>query len=244
MSIMDIFKGFAGVPNNTTNPAPQNQQQGPQSQLDPSRAANAQAVQTAGVAANGVLPQVTVDEANKPPLDNYKDLWNNVDKGDGKGPETYFNVDQKQLMDSARKQNFVDAVTPEQMALIAAGGQDAVKALLDTMTTTQIVEQALAKAETKFSSLVPDMVKSAGVSESVMSSNPMFSNPAAQPIISALATQLRVKHPTASVQEITSMVHDYTKDFAKMFNTDAKEAEAAKAKSNEPTDWAQTLGFS
>ena len=137
------------------------------------------------------------------------------------------------------------------MQAIAAGGEGAVQAFAQAMNkvaqgvyaqsafaTTKIVEQAVAKAQERFTSEIPSHVKKLQVSESLRNENPALNHPAASPILGAIESQLTVKHPNASSTEITNMARQYLEQFATAVN---KPKEAAKAKqaaeTNQGTDW-------
>lgn len=217
----------------------------PNSNLDPAS--------TPGGAPNGVVPNnVNPNPAdpNASQLDNFNTLWQpNTDAPTE--PQPLINVDPKSLAEAASKTNFVKMISPEQMQAIAAGGEGAVQAFAQAMNkvaqgvyaqsafaTTKIVEQAVAKAQERFTSEIPNHVKKLQVSESLRNENPALNHPAASPILGAIESQLTVKHPNASSTEITNMARQYLEQFATAVN---KPREAAKAKqaaeTNQGTDW-------
>lgn len=214
---------------------------------------NTDVANTAGGAPNGVVPNnVNSNPAdpNASQLDNFNTLWQpNTDAPTE--PQPLINVDPKSLAEAASKTNFVKMISPEQMQAIAAGGEGAVQAFAQAMNkvaqgvyaqsafaTTKIVEQAVAKAQERFTSEIPNHVKKLQVSESLRNENPALNHPAASPILGAIESQLTVKHPNASSTEITNMARQYLEQFATAVN---KPKEAAKAKqaaeTNQGTDW-------
>lgn len=118
----------------------------------------------------------------------------------------FANVDPQKLMEAARKTDFSKAISSNQLEAIAGGGQEAVAAFASAMNsvaqtvyansalaTTKIVEQALMKAQQQYDAKIPGLIKRQTVSDTLRTENPMFSNPAVQPLISALEAQLAVK---------------------------------------------------
>lgn len=260
MSIFDTL--FGGNNSNQqqqqqTPPAtpPQNQNQnngaGQPGNIPPNP--NTNTANTPGAAPNGVVPDSTNQNGNGEPtsqLDNFNTLWQ-PNEGGNNEPQPLINVDPKSLAEAASKTNFVKMISPEQMQAIAAGGEGAVQAFAQAMNkvaqgvyaqsafaTTKIVEQAVAKAQERFTSEIPNHVKKLQVSESLRNENPALNHPAASPILGAIESQLTVKHPNASSTEITNMARQYLEQFATAVN---KPKEAAKAKqaaeTNQGTDW-------
>lgn len=217
MSIMDMFK-FGG---NT-----QQQQQQPTQQQPGNLPNNGGAADPS----NPTLPNpAIVDPAKKEesPLANFAELWKPTEsKSDPQDNSFLGPVDPAKVMEAAKRTDFTKVVTPEQMQKIAAGGQEAVTAMMEAMnsvtqaafaqsamTSAKLVEQALSKAESKFTSDLPQHFKKMSVSENLRNENPIFNNPAVSPIISALEFQLTQKYPNASSSEITKMAKEYISDF-------------------------------
>lgn len=184
-------------------------------------------VTTPGAAPNGVLPAAGADGTNgtptTTPFDTFKDLWKNdpVDPN-APAPGVFGTIDPKKFMEAAGKIDFSKSVTPEQLTAIAGGGEGAMAAFAQAMNkvaqgvyaqsafaTTKIVEQALSKSKEAFLAELPQHIKKQTVTDSLRAENPIFSNPAVQPIISALEAQMTVKYPNATAPEITAMAKTY-----------------------------------
>lgn len=201
------------------------QQQQPaqqQPQVPPSVNAN----QTVPNATNTPPPATpTNGEPSASPLDNYKDLWQTSAK-QGEG-DNEFKFDRTKLGEISNQMDFTNGVTPDQLAAIAAGGEDAIKAfssvlntvsraayMNSTETAAHLIHNALGAAKTDITGKIPDMIKKATVSSKLRSENPLFSNPAVAPILSAVEAQIASKYPDASAEEITSHAKRYLESFA------------------------------
>lgn len=208
-------------------------------------------VNTPGTAPNGVVPDNVNPPANAEPasqLDVFKDIWQPNENPEA--PSPLINIDPKALAEAAKKTDFSKMIQPEQLKAIAAGGEGAVSAFAAAMNqiaqgvyaqsafaASKIVEQAVGKAQERFSAEIPNHVKKLQVSESLRSENPAFKHPAASPILGAIETQLTMKHPNASSAEITAMAKDYLGNFAEAIRAPQTKAEADKASKTGEYDW-------
>lgn len=260
MNIMDLFRApqtpAAPVtppngPSQVANPG----QPLPGTQSSPATAPNGM-VPTQGQTVN--VGQIQQEATPVSPLDTFKDIWQTPTntQDDSQGP-MFSQVDPQKLMESAGKVDFAKAVSPEQMQAIAAGGEAAVAAFSQAMNkvaqtvyaqsafaTTKIVDQAMERQQQNFAKQLPSMVKKFSVNEGLQTENPLLSNPALTPLVSALSEQLVRKNPNATSAEIQSQVADYFNALGTTFapkppETPASRA-AAKAAKNE--DWSAFLG--
>lgn len=191
------------------------------------------------------------------PLDQFSDLWKN-DPVDPNAPQPagiFNNVDPKKFMEAAGKIDFTKVITPEQLQAISQGGEHAVQAFAAALNSvaqttyaqsafaaTKITEQALARHKDTIFAELPQHMKKHTVSENLRAENPVFQNPAVQPIISALEAQLTVKFPQASAGEITTMAKQYVEALGTSFAPKpAAESTAGKPGAREDTDWSTFL---
>jgi len=254
MSILSaIFGGAPTTPPATpaapSTPAPGN--------IPPNAAPSGQS--TAGAAPNGTIPPGTAapDDANKTPLSEFEGIWKNEPPKAGEAPAGIFgNIDPKKFTEAAQRIDFTRVVTPEQMAAIQAGGEDATKALVAAMNavaqtayaqsafaSTRMIENAIGKAREEFRAELPSQVKRYQVSENLRNDNPIFSNPAVSPIISALEAQLTTQYPDASAAEITEQAKRYVEALGTSFAPQPKTtAESASGKKDQ--DWLAYIGES
>jgi hypothetical protein len=198
---------------------------------------------------NGVVPPEGNKEA-PPPLDTYKDLWQPTPT-DPNAPKPEPGVDPSKLMEAASKVDFSKILDRDTLAKVAAGGEDAVKALAEILNkqsqtvygqsmvaTSRIIEEAVAKAEQKFAAQIPNIIKNQAVSENLFS-NPAFNNPAVAPVIQAIKSQLVEKYPKATSNEITTMAKEILQGAAQTFSPTPA---ATQAKGKKEEDWSAYLG--
>lgn len=259
MSMFSNLMGSNGAPAPATPPGGQSAQSTPGN--IPASTPNTGAA-TPNTAPNGTNPgNADVNPAStstSTPFDQFADLWKNapVDPNAPAPAGVFGNVDPKRFMEAAGKIDFAKVVTPEQLQAISAGGDGAMSSFAAALNSvaqstyaqsafasTKIVEQALARAKDSFYADLPQHIKKQTVSESLRAENPVFSNPAVQPIISALEAQLTVKFPQASAGEITTMAKTYVEALGTSFApkpapaTDPKTGKAVR----EDTDWSTFL---
>ena len=254
MSIMNMFNnvfgGDKGAGTGNANPPPNNQ--GTPGNMPPG---NPPSNATPNTPPNGEIPPGTNTEINKEPTPfaDFKELWK-TDPIDPNAPNpnagVFGAIDPKKFMEAAGKIDFSKAVTPEQMAAINAGGEGATKVLVEVMNkvaqgtyaqsafaTTKIVEQAIAKSRETFLAELPHHIKKQTVTDSLRAENPIFSNPAVAPIISALEAQMTVKYPNATAPEITAMAKQYVEQLGGAFTAKPKVDPNANKGNKGDIDW-------
>ena len=222
MSILDIFRSAPAAP----APAAAAPQVPADQQANPANL-NTQANGVTG--ANGTVP----DQSNieQSPMSQFKDLWEPIkdDKGNPIAPssERYINIDPAKVMESARKVDFAKLIDPSHFAAVAQGGEGAVAAMQQiinslgqtlyaqsAITSANLTEQSLTNAAGRFERSVPDMIKRHNVSDTLRETNPIFSNPATQPLLQLVEAQMTAKYPNATVSDIKKSAQDYITQFA------------------------------
>ena len=215
-----------------------------------------------GATPNGAAPngQIPPTDPNAPPdpataFAQFDKLWENAPT-DPNAPASgiFGNVDPKKFMEAAGKIDFGKVITPEQLQSISAGGEGAMAAFAAAMNsvaqgvyaqsafaTTKIVEQALSKSKESFLSELPTHIKKQTVTDSLRAENPIFSNPAVQPIISALEAQMTVKYPNATAPEITNMAKQYVEALGSSFAPKPKADPGSPKNKKGETDWSSFL---
>ena len=181
---------------------------------------------------NGMVPA----GSDKSPLDVFADLWKPVEVKEGQVAkpalgDPYITFDQNKIHEAARKIDFTQGIPADIISKAAAGGEDGVRALLDavnqvartvqaqgSLTSANIAESSLQKAGSRFSSLVPDLVRSNCISDAIRTDNPIFSNPAAAPMLKMFEQQLITKYPDATSAQITELAKNYMTSFAESIN--------------------------
>lgn len=196
----------------------------------------------------------TTDSAAASPLAQFGDLWKPVNNPATSTEPLFGNVDPKKLMEAAQKTNFAQLITTEQQQAIAAGGEGAVQAFSQAMNlvaqnvfaqsalaSTKIVDEALARQQEKFKAMLPSLVKQHTLADNLRNDNPIFKDPAVQPLIAAMEHQLAAKHPNATATELTDLAKQYVAGLGAVFNPALKaDSNATTAKSGEE-DWSLFL---
>lgn len=251
MSLFDIFKSpaqvtttvngqQAGMPAQQGQPvAPNNTDtSGTQPQLD----------------ANGNPISNNNSSESKAPLDQFNTLWETDPNNTAPGTESIFaNLDPAKIFEAAKNANFAGTISQENLQAISQGGEPAMRAFQEamnaatqavfaqsTLATTKIVEQALAKQAAKYEEAIPNLVRKHAASDSLHTENPALSNPAAQPIISAIQAQLAIKHPNATATQLKTMAKDYLENFANLVTPTKEPPKDPKAQSDD-VDWSSFL---
>ena len=220
MGIFDMFTS------NTAAPAQQQQSvdnAGNPGNL-PDTNPNDATLQNTSTAPNGVVPDNAQNEQDQPeknsPLDQFSNLWEPVENKDGN--ETPAALDSAKLQEVISKADFSSALSPENLAKIAAGGEEATTAFAESMNSVaqqvlfqatlaanKMTEQAVEQAMAKQASSIPEILKKQMLSNTLADSNPVYSNPAIKPVLEAVTSQLAAKHPNATPIELAEMAQNF-----------------------------------
>lgn len=242
MSVFDIFSAKPApaqqaaptTPAASTQPAPaapakpeQSTQQSTQ-QLSPALPGNITTptqpvtLETPVTAPNGVVPAAEPNTVTPDaPLAQFATLWDTVpNTEDPSAAPTPLSAET--LQKTMANVNFAEAIAPETMTAITAGGEDAQKAFSAAMNTiarqvmvqstlvnNKLTEQAIASAAQKYEANLPALLRSQTASDHLKTTNPLFSNPAIKPVIGAVQAALLQKHPNATPAELT--IHGITR---------------------------------
>lgn len=261
MSIMDVFRGFAGSSGNTSvapAPAPAPAPAAPTpGNIPPNASANGATVSTPGTAPNGVVPGGHGSDATPNPLDNFKDLFTPPKPDEVPGNTPLFqNFSQEDLLKAAQAVDFKSAITKEQLTAIAAGGEGAVEAFAQAINSvgqhvfahsahaaTKLVERAMTTNNQNLEAKLPSMLKSHALSDNLRTQNPALSHPAAAPIVGAIQASLAQKYPNATQAELQEMATTYLSNFATAVNPQKTEPTngkpGSKGKDENWDEWLQ-----
>ena len=240
--IMDIFR--------TAAPAQ------PPAQPDPGTK------QTQQTAPNGTVPDNTVTQkvdtpdpnVQTSPLDKHKDVWNSPAPAADK--PIFDGLDPAKVREAIAKNDLTQGIlTPELSAKIAAGGEGAVHALQEvmnkvgqeslsraTLSTTSIVEAALAKQAQSFKAELPNIVKRLSAADGLITENPLVNNPVIKPIAEALQESFQRKNPNATAKELQIQVMDVLSAVGEAFAAKPADTTSTK-KANGEQDWGKFLGI-
>lgn len=170
----------------------------------------------------------TTPEGGTPasPMDNYAKLWE-TDPNAAK-TNTPAAPDPKKFLEVAKQTDFSKVLNPETMKKIAAGGDEAMAAMSESMNlmaqavyaqsahaSMQMTQEAVKRAQADMLAQIPELVKRTNVSNDMLESNPILSHPSTAPIISALNKQFATKYPAATAAELKRMTNEYITNFAK-----------------------------
>jgi len=197
---------------------------------------------------NPNLPATNTSPAAKPaeaasPLDGHSKLWENDPTKAPAAPVPLFDIDPAKLQEAIKTADFTKLVPPELLAKAQSGDAVAMQAVLNgvtqnafshqTMATTKLIEQALAKQEAAMLAKMPEMVRQQRISEN-LADNPLMKHAATRPLIESLTAQLTKQNPTSSPSEIATQVQDYIAGFAAVA---AGKTPAAVAAENNADNW-------
>ena len=77
------------------------------------------------------------------------------------------------------------------------------------------------------------VVKEQSVNSALHTENPLYSNPAVAPVMEAVKSQLQLKNPKATAEELTGMAQAFVKAMSESFNP----APATPSPLDSETDW-------
>lgn len=184
-------------------------------------------------------------------LDKYKDIWTIPDANKPQAPESPFaGVTPEAIQQVAGKTDFSKVVTPEMLAKISAGGDEAAAAMMQALnsvaqqTYAQSAQAAIKLSETAITSQreqllkeLPSLIKQQTVTESLRTANPIFKNPAAAPMLDMLQATLQAKNPTASAADIQQQAQDYLLQFADVIKPQQQPQQSQANKGTDFSEW-------
>ena len=203
-------------------------------------------------------PETTPAQATNP-LDEFKTLWDAPKEGETPpasnfDPSKMFQIDPAKIQQAVSQMDFTQAVTPDLLQQIAAGGEAAMTAFTKAMNSvaqtsftqsmigaSKLVETAMVKANESLDMRMKEGIRQQQISSSLRDANPALSHPAAQPIVAALEAQFTQKYPTATPAEVTKMAQDYLTKFATAANPSASTQQQQQQSQNAGMDWDKWL---
>lgn len=192
-------------------------------------------------------------------LDKFTDMWNIKPEDLPKPHESPFaNVTPEAIQQVAGKTDFSKVITEDMMAKISAGGQEGVAATITALNAVaqqtyaqsagasmKLIETALAKQREQMMSDLPNIIKQQNVTNNLRTQNPIFSHPAAAPMLDMFAKQLQLKNPTADTATIQAQAQEFLLSFAEAANPQkANTANGTDPKTGNKTDWSDFFGDS
>lgn len=220
MSVFDLF----------TKPAPQQQQQQVQQTNQQQVSQHAENNPTVPNSTNTPTQTPSAGEPNpQSPNAQFQELWTIGNQQPNQQPN--FQINPEQLQKTAGQLNFAKSVNPEDLAKVAAGGEEAVNAMVNILNTvgrevfsvnahfaSNMTEAGYQNAQKAISTGLPTLVNKQLSQNELFASNAKLRDPALQPLVRAIQSQITEKYPNATPSEVNSMVNDYfTKTVAGAF---------------------------
>lgn len=165
-------------------------------------------------------------QGSKSPLENFDKLWEiDPNKKAPESPVPTFNNDPTKMMELAGTANFVNHIDPELIARAQKGDGAALMDVINksaqagfahsSLATSKIVETALSQLNDKYeTTIIPGILKAERTRNVVAEDNPIFTNPAAKPIVDMVRNQMMEKYPTSTPEAIKTMVAEYIEGFS------------------------------
>jgi len=142
--------------------------------------------------------------------------------------------------------NFAGGVTPEVMATIAAGGEDAQKAMMlminqatqqavtqSIMASNKLNEKAITDALAAQATTLPGLMRDQAATSHLNDLNPLFSNPAVKPVIDATRQQLLQKFPGDTPAQTAEKLQNFIVAMGAQFAP----TEVVNDNSSQEVDW-------
>lgn len=244
---MSFMQKIFGTPaQQTPPPAPQpNPSNNPQNNPPP-----APPHSSAQTDANGVIPPGAAtppQSQEQSPLDKFAKVWE-TPPTDNQNTPPAGGLTPEKMLEAASKVDFSRVLDQELLKKVTAGGEDAVKALVQVLNTQsqaiygqssvvakKLVDSAVEQATRDFASKVPELVKKHSLKEGLVTENPAFNNPAVAPIVGMIQEQLAAKYPNASSTELQKLAKEYFSGAAQLFGPQSTPSSGPKAKDD--IDW-------
>jgi hypothetical protein len=233
MGVFDIFRsGATSAAQNSPTLSSQNfDMNNPQARMNPADPANTPPLQTTQGQPTLTPEQIAAEaERLKSLNDPYAELWN-IDPKTNPQPadlaEFSFNMDPVKVNQQIGAMDFTKAITPEILQKIAAGGADAVTAMITAMntvgqeavkaaltTSVKVTETGIRNTGQRMKDQLPGLVRNETVSGVLREDNPLFNDPSTAPMMELVTQQMAMKFPQASPQEIKKHAMSYMANFA------------------------------
>ena len=168
---------------------------------------------------NAVVANPPDKQEEKSPLDEFKNLWETAPTDpNASKPTEAPQLTAAAVQEVVAKADFSSVITPENLAAITAGGEDATKAFAASMNAMaakvmtdsimvnhKLTEQAVAKVKKEHEASLPDLIKNNAATDHLRTANPLFTNPAIKPVADAIHLQLQTKNPDFTHEQLTDM---------------------------------------
>lgn len=174
--------------------------------------------------------------APKSPLEQFKSLFNTEQKVDKDGKPIveandtrYLPINKEDVAKAVAQLDFTsgDATINEMMEKFAGGDASVLPQIINqalkqsymqqTLLTSELMEKLGNQVSERIQKEIPQRFKDMS-SRSSLESDPLFKDPAAQPVVNAIRQQILQKHPEASAQDVQELTKTYLRGFAQLVN--------------------------
>lgn len=176
-------------------------------------------------------PQPNDDPNNtQSPLENFKDIFKIDPNATTQEAQSPFHLDQEKFGQTLAKTSFTQGISQEDLAKISAGGDEAVKALVNVINkvgqnsfgaavkfASNVGDTAVSHARTSLTNDMPGLIRKHSASDSLFQAHPALRDPAAQPLVEAMQSQFTRQFPNATGPEINDMVVKYFETVPQLF---------------------------
>lgn len=191
------------------------------------------------------------------PLDELTAIWQN----DPNVKETVdplntplFNTDVKAINAAAAKIDFIGQLPPDMLQKAMAGGDpQAFMQVLNAVaqravaTSTQLnaatIEQATTRNNARIQQALPGKLKTIQL-ETMAPDNQVLAHPASQPLLQLVRSQIQMKNPGLTAQQINTQAENYLVNFGSAVTAPSQEAQATTKAQTGGTDWDAWAGIS
>jgi len=245
MSLMDLFRG-----GNSSASSQQAAPQGGQANGQQAQPAPGQQQQPAN---SGEGNEASATGGSDSPLADFGKLWNN-DNENSEGQNTgslssLININPQTIQEQVSKMDFSSAVSPEMLSQISEGGEAAQQAFAKALNSVAqqtfgqsmianatLMQKVLEQADGSFNTRIDSRLRDSQVSQQLSETNPVMSNPAAQPLVQMVHSQLSKQYPNASTKELTEMASKYFDGLADSITAPKRQQEEQQRRGSE-MDW-------
>lgn len=202
----------------------------------------------------GATPAAPVTPTS--PLDQFTKMWENPTTPDGK-PQSLpvdpmkapiFNFDAAKITESANKMDFASSIPPELFTKALGGDAASLADIINqsvrnavvglTINQGNLINQALLTNNDRLTAHLPSQINKVKLMEP--EDNPVFSHPAAQPLVQSLKQMAFAKDPSANPAAISKQVSDFLMGFATaVHDTSSPQVAQANAAAAGQTDWSK-----
>ena len=156
------------------------------------------------------------------PLAEFTTLWDTKPVDPNAPSTTPTPLDATAVQQAVAKTNFSQVITADTLSAVAGGGEGAQTAFAEAMNqvaqkvmadsinvNNKLTEKAIADALASQQATMQTQVRQQNAADHLKNTNPLFNDPAVQPVIQATQAALMQQFPDATPQQLTEMTQNY-----------------------------------